>query len=211
MDVTKAPPLDSTVSRSGAGPTPPQSGALPSPNDVVTPADRLDIQPLDLTAALQILIAEVRSVMELAPDSPMMQSTAQASRALIHLFLQAVPDDLSNPPTWTAESTRVEVAFQAAIDRAVDTVAAWRDVPQFVVDAAKDTRALVATQMSDDPPSPNWLRPEWVGLAPMVQRFWRRRRLARRGLTDPDLRLSRSGDATDANGPTDDTPPRSDR
>jgi hypothetical protein len=211
MDVTKAPPLDSTVNRSGAGPTSQQSGALPSPGNIVTQADRLDIEPLDVGAALQILIAEVRSVMDLPPDSSTMQSPAQASRVLVHLFLQAVPEDLGNPSIWTAESTRVDLAFQAAIDRGVDAVAAWRDVPQFVVDAAKDTRTLVATQMRDDPASPNWLRPEWLGLAPKAERFWRRRRLAHRSLTDPDLRFSRAADDTDANGLLDAKPPRSDR
>jgi hypothetical protein len=40
--------------------------------------------------------------------------------------------------------------------------------------------------------------PEWLGLAPAIERFWRRRRLVRRGLTDPDLRPSEGNDAADA-------------
>jgi len=56
-----------------------------------------------------------------------------------------------------------------------------------VVDVARDTRAVVLAAFQDDPPNPLWLRPEWLGLAPRMERYWRRRRYARRGLSDPDL------------------------
>jgi hypothetical protein len=195
MDVTKAPPFDPSAARAG-GPKSQQSAAAP-PSNIVALADRVDIQPLDLPAALQILIAEVRTAMELPADSSTLQSPAQTSRVLIQMFLHAVPESASSLPVWAAASTRIELAFLSAIDRAVDAVAAWRDVPQFVVDAVKETRALALLQLAGEPLSPMWLRPEWLGLAPQIERFWRRRRLARRGLTDPDLRSFRGADDRD--------------
>jgi hypothetical protein len=203
MDVTKAPPLDPSANvATKAGPTSQQSAASPFPGNIVPLADRVDIQPLDLAAALQILIAEVRADLELPAEGLMvpglmMQSPAQASHVLIQMLLQAVPEDASRPAVWIAVSTRVELAFQSAIDRAVAAVAAWREVPQSVLDAAKETRAMVVRQLNDEALSPIWLRPEWLGLAPRIERFWRRRRLARRGLTDPDSRPFREADAKD--------------
>jgi len=76
--------------------------------------------------------------------------------------------------------------LQTGFASAISAVSAWRDVPSAVVDAAKETRALVFSVLGDEPQNPLWLRPEWVGLAPRLQRFWRRRRLARRRLMDPD-------------------------
>jgi len=107
------------------------------------------------------------------------------------------PQGVSGLPAWVAASTRIELAFVSAIDRAVDAVAAWREVPHLVVDAAKETRALVVLQLSDEPFNPLWLRPEWLGLAPKIERYWRRRRLARRGVTDPDFRPFRDADERD--------------
>jgi hypothetical protein len=45
---------------------------------------------------------------------------------------------------------------------------------------------LVVSVFGEEPQNPIWLRPEWAGLAPRFERFWRRRCLARRRLTDPD-------------------------
>jgi hypothetical protein len=75
------------------------------------------------------------------------------------------------------------------MERALSVVTAWRDVPSPVVDAAKQTHALVFEALADEPPSPLWLRPEWMGLAPLFQRFRRRRRNMRRHLSDPDFPL----------------------
>jgi hypothetical protein len=204
MDVTKMPPLDPSATRAGAGPTSQQSAAAAPSGSIVALADQVDIQPLDVAAALRILIAEVRMAMDLPADSSLMQSPAQTSRVLIQMFLQAVPEGAgslpegaSSLPAGAAASTRIELAFLSAIDRAVDVVAGWRQVPQPVVDAAKETRALVVLQLSDEPLSPMWLRPEWLGLAPKIERFWRRRRLTRRSVTDPDFRPSRHADERD--------------
>jgi hypothetical protein len=128
------------------------------------------------------------------PPGARLSSPAQASPVLMRLFLQAVPDDAGNPARWAATVTQLEVTLQSALDRAVAAVEQWRNVPQVVVDAARETRSLVMSQLSDDPPGPLWLRPEWMWLSPRMERFRRRRRLARRGLTDPDLWSLREDD-----------------
>jgi hypothetical protein len=51
-----------------------------------------------------------------------------------------------------------------------------------------------------------WLRPEWLGLAPRIERFWRRRRLTRRGLADPDFLSFREADERDPDS-VEDKPP----
>jgi hypothetical protein len=197
MEVTKAPPLDP---KAGFAPT---EGATPQRSTLsaaaaVPPADQVHIQPLDAAAALQILVAEVRAGLDLPGDAAVGASPAQTAEVLIRMFLHALPADASNPSIWTAETARVERAIESALDRAIDAVAAWRNVPQSAVDVVKETRSLVVSLLSDAPPSPIWFRPEWLGLAPTIERFWRRRRLARRGFTDPDARPSGLTVAADA-------------
>lgn len=171
--------------------SPTEQGAQSAAN-IAAIADRADIRPLELPAALQIMLAEVRSAFELQaieigadirdqPDSP-----PQAARALLQIVLQAMPDQASSLREWSSVLMRAETALQTGLDRGVDAVSVWRDVPAVVVDAARETRTLVFSALGDDPPNPIWLRPEWAGLAPRFERFWRRRRQARRHLTDPD-------------------------
>ena len=117
----------------------------------------------------------------------LLSTPAQASPVLMRMFLQAVPPEASNPAAWSATVKQLEDTLQSALDRAVATVEQWHDVPQAVVDAARETRGLVMTQLGEDPPGPLWLRPEWMWLSPQIERFRRRRRLVRRGLSDPDL------------------------
>ena len=212
MDVTKAPPLDANATQAGSTPPPRQGAASPAFAPPAPLQDRIDIQPLDVAAALQILIAEVRTELQLPVDALQPQSPTQAAMMIIHAVLAAVPDGDGAPPggappggvpqSWIAAATRVDAAVQTALDRAVQTVAAWRDVPHAAVDAARETRALVATQLSDEPQSPLWSRPEWLSLAPRIQRYWRRRRFARRGLIDPDSLPpgDAGGDRTDPPG-----------
>jgi hypothetical protein len=199
VDVTKAPPLDPTAGFAPKdGPTP-QRGALSAAAAATAPlADHVHIQPLDEAAALQILIAEVGADLGPPGDTLVGTSPARTAEVLIRMFLHALPVDASNPSIWIAESARVDRSIQSALDRAVDAITAWRNVPQSVVDVARETRALVAGLLSDAPPSPLWFMPEWLGLAPAIERFWGRRRLVRRGLTDPDLRPSEGNDAADA-------------
>ena len=117
----------------------------------------------------------------------LLSSPAQASPVLMRMFLQAVPPETSNPAAWSMAVNQLEGTLQSALDRAVATVEQWHDVPQPVVEAARETRGLVMSQLGEEPPGPLWLRPEWMWLSPQMERFRRRRRLVRRGLSDPDL------------------------
>jgi hypothetical protein len=189
VDVTKSPPPGVPAVRTPT--TPPAGPGSPSAGNIAAIADRADIRPLDIPAALQILLAEVRAAFDLqavlmgGADSATPDTPAQAARALVEMTVQTLPDDVS-VPVWTAVLARTESALQLGLERAVDAVSAWRDVSAMVVDAVKETRVLVFSVLSDDPQNPLWLRPEWAGLAPKLDRFWRRRRVARRHLTDPD-------------------------
>lgn len=200
MDITKLPPpvsapLPAPVPATAAPRTPTAPPAEHGPQSAVNAApiaDRADIRPLDVPAALQILLAEVRAAFEL--ESVAMVSTAnetvtsppQAARALLQMLLSAMPDENGSVPAWNAMLVRVQAALQTGLDRGMDAVTVWRDVPTVVVDAAKEARMLVFSALSDDSMNPAWLRPEWAGLEPRLERFWRRRRQARRLLTDPD-------------------------
>jgi hypothetical protein len=168
---------------------------LQSPAKAAPIADRADIRPLDIPAALRILLAEVRAAFELQAiamgedASEPINSPPQAARALLQMVLRAMPDESAGMPEWTAMLARVETALQSGLDRGIDAVTAWRDLPPIVVDAAQEAHTLVFSALDADPQNPAWLRPEWAGLAPKFERFWRRRRLARRRLTDPDYPL----------------------
>ena len=183
MDVTKLPAQGAAAIR-----TPTMTAAEPgsqSPANIAAVADRADIRPLDIPAALQILLAEVRASLDLqalhmgGEGSAVLSTPPQAARVLVELVVQSLPGEAA-VPAWTAALVHVETALPIGLERAIDAVTAWRDVPVAVVDATKETRALVFSILGDDPQSPLWLRPEWAGLAPRFERFWRRRRIARR-------------------------------
>ena len=207
MEVAKVPQADSAAARAGmaAGPATgsaagtAQAAQTATPTDtesssaaaVISAADFADIRPLDLAAALQILVAEVRAGMDAyledsIAQNPTAQNPIQAAHDSVDMFLRALPEDASDASAWTAALIQAEAAVQSSIERAVGVVAAWRDTPPPVVDAVKQTRALIFEALSDEPQNPSWLRPEWLGLATPLQRFQRRRRNARRRLTDPD-------------------------
>lgn len=166
-------------------------GLQPPPNAAPI-ADRADIRPLDIPAALQILLAEVRAAFELQAlamgqdANEAVSSPPQAARVLLQMLFSAMPDESVSVPVWNAALERVETALQSGLDRGIGAVTAWRDVPAIVVDAASEVRVQVFSALADDPQNPGWLRPEWAGLNPGFERFWRRRRRARRHLTDPD-------------------------
>jgi hypothetical protein len=201
MEIPKTS-ADVPLALTGTAPGPEQG--TPSPTTAAPTADLVDIRPLDISGALQILLAEVRAALDLqlgAPITPgaitssaatattagaIAQSPDQAARQMVEMFLQALPEDASDAPAWTAALVRADAALQASIEEAMGVVTQWRDVPAAVVDAAADARALFIAALGDEPQNPVWLRPEWVGLAPALQRFRRRRRNARRRLTDPD-------------------------
>jgi hypothetical protein len=112
---------------------------------------------------------------------------ATAPLTLVQMFLQALPDAQTHrPAAWMLAVTQTEATLRLALDSGVDAVTAWRNVPLPVIEAAREARAVVVAALSDEGPNPMWLRPEWLGLAPRMERFWRRRRHARRILSDPD-------------------------
>jgi hypothetical protein len=200
MQVSKVTPADVPMARAGTVTSAEQEGP-PSAADIAPTADLADIRPLDISGALQILLAEVRAGLDLqlsaaitpgaitstaAAAGAIAQSPVQAARELVEMFLQALPEDASDAPAWTAALVRADAAMQSGIGQAVGVVIQWRDVPAAAVDAVAETRALFISALGDDPQNPLWLRPEWMGLAPMLHRFRRRRRNARRRLTDPD-------------------------
>lgn len=197
MDVTK-------LSSPAAAPTRPTAPAQQGPQSTANAApiaDRADIRPLDIPAALQILLSEVRAAFELqaiamgSNASEVLNSPPQAARALVQMFLDAMPDESASVLAWNAVAVRVETALQAGLDRGIEAIIVWRDVPASVVDAAKQASTLVFSTIGDDLPNPVWLRPEWAGLGPKFEKFWRRRRLARRRLTDPDPSWSADDDS----------------
>jgi hypothetical protein len=205
MQISKVPPADVPTARAGSVTTAEQGP--PPAADTAPPADLADIRPLDISGALQILLAEVRAALDLQLSAAITpganpsgaaaaarvaiagagaQSPDQAARQMVEMFLQTLPEDAGDAPAWTAALVRADAAMQSSIDQAIGVVTQWRDVPAAAVDAVTDTRALFVSALGDDPQNPLWLRPEWVGLAPVLHRFRRRRRNARRRLTDPD-------------------------
>jgi hypothetical protein len=219
MQVSNVTPADVPTVRSGTVASAEQGP--PSAADIApAAADLADIRPLDISGALQILLAEVGAALDLQlsaatttgaiPSNAAMATitatiTASASAAVaattagaiapsvdqaVHqmaeMFLQALPDDASDATAWTAALARADGAMQSSIEQAIGVVTQWRDVPAAAVDAVAGARALFMAALGDEPQNPLWLRPEWAGLAPVFHRFRRRRRNARRRLTDPD-------------------------
>jgi hypothetical protein len=166
-------------------------------------SDHADIRPLEVSGGLQVMLAEFRSAFELIAESigtaamsnvaldesgkSSVEVPAQAARQIVEWVLQAMPEDASNPVVWSAVLVRVETALQGGLQQAESALANWREVPPSVLDAVKQAGGVALQVLSDERPNPLWLRPEWVGLEPRLERFWRRRRAARRHLTDPDL------------------------
>jgi hypothetical protein len=174
-----------------------------------------------LVGALLILIAEVRTALP-AAGSPaagftpplgaqlpgltgqgaLGQIPSLAPQMLLHLFLQALPEELPVAETlpvdaaltspapdttaWSAKAAQLESALSAALDTGVAAVTAWHDVPPPVVAAVDYARTVVLAVLGGESFNAEWLRPEWLGLAPRLERYWRRRRAGRRGLSNPD-------------------------
>jgi hypothetical protein len=192
MEVSKVPPADASTARSGTA-TAAEQGP-PSAANIAPLTDHADIRPLDVLAALQILLAEVRAGLDLpledpAAQSAVVQTPVQAAHELVEIFLQNLPEDASDATAWTAALVQVETSVQSSIEAGITVVAGWRDIPPAVVDAVKETRALFFSALGDEAQNPLWLRPEWMGLGPRLNLLRRRRRNARRRLTDPDYPL----------------------
>jgi hypothetical protein len=218
MEVSKVPQADSSAGSATAVQTSTSTDIESSTAAAVISAiDFADIRPLDVAAALQILVAEVRAGLDaslegsLAPNAarqnpgaqqpiaqtPMPLSPVQAAHELLDMLLRAMPEDASDASAWTVTLIAVETAVQSSLERAVSVVASWRDTPQPIVDAAKQTRALFLEAMGDEAENPLWLRPEWMGLGAPFPRFRRRRRNVRRRLADPDYPVGNLDDESE--------------
>ena len=202
MEVPKIPPAEMPKVVSGSVPGMEQRAQ--SSGNIPPPADHADIRPLDIAGALQILLAEVRAGLESALEEAMTlgasntrrpaiaQAAApapdpvQSAHEIVQMFLQAMPNDASDAQAWIGTLMRVEGGIQSGMDRALEVVAQWRDVPAAAMGAVNEARSLVQRALGEEPLNPIWLRPDWLGLAPSYHRFRRRRRIARRRLTDPD-------------------------
>jgi len=184
MEISKVPPADALNVRAGTSTLTEQGSQLAA--EIAPMSDRADIRPLDISSALQVLLAEVRAGLDLPVDAAVTQAPVEAARALLDLFLQGLPEDARNAPAWSFALFRMEGVIQPSIERAISIVTQWPDVPPTVVDAVKETRALFVSALDDDPQNPLWLQSEWMGLVPIMHRFRRRRRNARRRLVDPD-------------------------
>jgi hypothetical protein len=196
MDVSKIPPPQFPAGSANAAAAERGAGL---PAKIPHTTEEPDVRPLDIPAALQILLTEVRAALELSPgtlanpdsrvlDPPQqaLDAPQQAARGLVAMTLQSVPEDAHDAPAWIAAWVRADAALQAGIERALQAVTAWRQTPAAVIESVKDTRNLVASVLSEEPLNAVWLRPEWVDLAPKIERFVRRKRRARRRISDPD-------------------------
>lgn len=223
MEISKAPPAEAAaVLGSRAAAQQPAPRAAPA-------VDLADIRPLDVASALQILLAEVRAELDsmletaIAPSpaagarggggaagsavsqSPASQSLAgqnplEAARALVEMYLKALPEDANDAQAWSAAWVRLDDAMQASFERAAAVVMQWRDVSPFVVNATQETQTWFVAVLRDDAENSIWLRPEWLGLAPAFNRFHRRRRNARRRLADPDYARGSLDDDSEETG-----------
>ncbi len=186
MEIPKLGPSpgDVTSSRpelSGRGP---QSAA-----GAPVPADTSRIKALNLPAALQILIAEVKLALVQAGFAlpaagaaqslvqPPMQGAAEpAARAVVGLFLGLVPDEATPEPAWTATLERLVQAVSSGSAAALERVIAWRDTPATIASAVQEARSLALAIIQDDGPPAVLARPEWLGLGAALDRVRRRRR-----------------------------------
>jgi hypothetical protein len=207
-DVGNKPTLATATRQAAAVP---ERGA-PPPGDPASALDRADIKPLDLSAALQILVAEVREAFTLLlieagdTSSPSAGGAGSAgstavtvnnagnadsagnlvsARALVDTVLRSLPETWDEA-AWSEALPQVEAALQTGMQRAFDVISGWRDVSPVVLEATQASAKLALQVLSDEPQNPLWLRPEWLAMAPRLARFWRRRRKSRRRLTDPD-------------------------
>ncbi len=189
-----------------------------SADEASAAGDRVDIGPLSLPGALQILIAEIREalaaelpVLPPAPSSSQApQGTDPAAQRLVELYLQAVSsadERLPEGKNWLARLAGIDASVETGFERALQVVSAWREVTPAVIASLQEARGLLASALATDeaignpadmggsatglrdPFNPAWLlRPEWLRLAPRLDRFRRLRRKMRRSALDPDAR-----------------------
>lgn len=182
-----------------------------SAKETIAVFDRVDIGPLSLPGALQILLAEVREA--LAAELPVLplppyglnppQNPDQAAHRLVELYLQAVtPEEQTERAAgeWLAQLARVDAAADKGFERALQVVTEWREVTPPVIASLQEARGMMVSALtmdelpgvldlagSRDQFNPAWLlRPDWLTLAPRLERFRRRRRKFRKSAPEPD-------------------------
>lgn len=180
-------------------------------------ADRSSIRVLDLPGSLQILIAEVKLALTEGGFAPPDTSLGEAlqrwaaaqpplallladpdasqaileppARALLEVFLRALPADEQAPQAWMAAVQKLTQVLADGSAAALERIGAWQDTPARLPALLGQSRALALTLINDDHPLPLLTRPEWLGLAAALTRFRRVRRRQRRLLrsdTDAD-------------------------
>jgi hypothetical protein len=107
-----------------------------------------------------------------------------AARLIVDLALRSLPEAFE-PDAWGGALARTDLALQAGVQRALEAVGAWRDVPPAIIEATRESGTLALTLTADEP-TYAWPPPEWLGMAPRLARLWRRRRILKRRLLDPD-------------------------
>jgi hypothetical protein len=205
MEIPKPPGLADVLRT----PTPSlgERNAAPAPA-LPLPVDRSSIKLLDLTGALQILIAEVKLALGDAgfgpPDPSLGEAlqrwaaaqpplallladpdTAQAAlappaRALLEIVLRALPAEDQPPQAWTAAVQKLTQALANGSAAAIERISAWHDTPVRLAALLEKSRALALDLLGEDAPLPLLTRPEWLGLGAALTRFHRLRRRQRR-------------------------------
>jgi len=131
---------------------------------------------------------------------PNVDSPTSAARVLVEMMLQALPAS-ADEAAWHEALPQADAALQSGVQRALEVVSAWRDVPPIVVQMTRESVGLALQVLGDDPKNPLWLSPEWLTMTPRLARFWRRRRVLRRRLTDPDYATDNQWDENDGYTP----------
>jgi hypothetical protein len=118
-----------------------------------------------------------------------------AARTIVDLVLRSLPQTFE-PYSWSLQLPRVDQAVQTGVQRALDAVSAWRDVPPAVLEATRESASLALALSAEEPLYP-WPPPDWLGMAPRLALVWRRRRALKRLLVDPDYGADGTWDELD--------------
>jgi hypothetical protein len=150
-----------------------------------------------LPAEVALMNASVRTIYTALGVPPVQLGPATAPFTVIQLMLQRLPaEESQRPAEWLNTATQVEGLVRTAMDKAVDAVTVWHDVPPNAVAVVVDARTVVLAALEEDSPNPLWLMPEMMCILPRMQRYWRLRRRLRRSLDHE--KAIRSGDREDA-------------
>ena len=185
-------------------PEPPLLDSPLPPEAIAAPMDSVPEGIVPWTSSNDVLLAEaaltnatVRVIYTALGVPPVQLGPATAPFTVIQMMLQRLPaEESQRPAEWLNTATQVEGLVRTAMDKAVDAVTVWRDVPPAAVAVVIDARTLVLAALDENSPNPLWLMPEMMCILPRLQRYWRLRRRLRRSLDQEEA--IRSGDREDA-------------